>query len=335
MLGKKSWNVYNVANIEKVKRDESAAATREADEERHMQEVDAERRIQLLRGVRAEPTLDDKARSKQTGNPSERDIEPGRERKRRRMNGENDTDRAMRLVKEHKTKVSRTQDEIAKINSDAPLIDLNGHINLFPIDNSRHHSLKNPEAEADATKKKKDYEDQYTLRFSNAAGLKQAIDQKPWYQDASIDVERDDKLPRKDVWGNHDPGRKERAKMRTAAEDPMAVMQKGIEGVRQAHGDKRKWREERDQEVAELMEKDRRMRKMESRHNSDGLDDFSLDTVGSDRAGMGSRHSRNHKSSRRHRTKDRGKSQGKHSNKDEVGWKVGLGGRYSNQFTYA
>lgn len=50
LLGKKSWNVYNTDNIERVRRDEAAARAREEADEQRMQEEDAERRLKILRG---------------------------------------------------------------------------------------------------------------------------------------------------------------------------------------------------------------------------------------------------------------------------------------------
>ena len=50
LLGKKSWNVYNTDNVERVRRDEADARAREEAAEQLMQEQDAERRIALLRG---------------------------------------------------------------------------------------------------------------------------------------------------------------------------------------------------------------------------------------------------------------------------------------------
>ncbi|CCF31962.1 hypothetical protein CH063_00727, partial [Colletotrichum higginsianum] len=55
LLGKKSWNVYNADNIARVRRDEAAAKAKEEAEEQRMQEVDAERRLAILRGEAPPP----------------------------------------------------------------------------------------------------------------------------------------------------------------------------------------------------------------------------------------------------------------------------------------
>lgn len=57
LLGKKSWNVYNTDNVERVRCDEAKAAEREELEEQRMQEIDAARRTALLRGETPPPRL--------------------------------------------------------------------------------------------------------------------------------------------------------------------------------------------------------------------------------------------------------------------------------------
>ncbi|KAL8692482.1 MAG: hypothetical protein Q9224_003946, partial [Gallowayella concinna] len=63
-----------------------------------MQEVDAERRIQVLRGLRSDastadqPAIDPAAQQEETSHK--------RERKRRKLAGEDDTDRDLRFARE-------------------------------------------------------------------------------------------------------------------------------------------------------------------------------------------------------------------------------------------
>ncbi|KAL9133302.1 MAG: hypothetical protein Q9175_005514 [Cornicularia normoerica] len=259
LLGKKSWNVYNADNIAKVKRDEAAAAARDEAEEQRMQEVDAERRIQILRGLPVEAPsapVDEERIGRR------REDRPDRERKRRRIAGEDDTDRDIRFAQENNAlvPVKAEMQMKSKKSSDAPITDVKGHINLFPVDGTRHHAPKNAEVEAEKAKKQKEFEDQYTMRFSNAAGFKQAIGQKPWYHNVNVigDEGGEVAAPSKDVWGNEDPRRKERAKMRTVADDPLAAIQKGVAGVRKVERERQKWKEEKDREIRELEEAERR-----------------------------------------------------------------------------
>ena len=279
LLGKKSWNVYNADNIAKVKRDEAAAAAREADEEQRMQEVDAERRIQILRGIRPDP-LPETHESAEIVHRSSHDRRP--DRKRRRLAGEDDTDRDLRIAKENSEAAERSTQALAISNkkSDAPLTDSKGHINLFPDEGSKRKAPKNAEAEAEASKKKKEYEDQYTMRFSNAAGFKESIGQKPWYSSAgNIQTGEDAEEPvSKDVWGNEDPRRKERAQMRLVSDDPMAMIQKGVSDLRQVEKERKKWQAERDKEMKELDEVQRRHKRRKRRSAEEvDLEGFSLE----------------------------------------------------------
>ncbi|EFQ31163.1 blastn match against entry EMBL [Colletotrichum graminicola] len=179
LLGKKSWNVYNADNIARVRRDEAAAKAKEEAEEQRMQEIDAERRLAILRGE--EPpslppteTLEDETR------PRDRDAVPiGRERKKRKRVGEDDTDFELRVAKERAATVQTATQTLRKSTSSAPIVDNAGHIDLFGEERKQGRHLKNEEAEKEAAKKKKELEDQYTMRFSNAAGRDGLVG--PWY----------------------------------------------------------------------------------------------------------------------------------------------------------
>ena len=276
LLGKKSWNVYNADNIERVKRDEAAAAAREAAEEQRMQEADAEHRIRILRGLQVDPLPKDQG----VEAISRSYDESNHKRKRRRLAGEDDTDRDLRIARENNQAASKS--EIAPVkyarNNDAPLTDHKGHINLFPNDSSRHRGPKNPEAEAEAAKKKKEFEDQYTLRFSNAAGFKQSVGQNPWYSSGAAAVDGEQTIS-KDVWGNEDPRRKEREQMRLASDDPMAIIQKGVSDLKKVERERQRWKEERDRDLKELVASEKREKKKRHRkeREDDDLQDFSLD----------------------------------------------------------
>ena len=341
LLGKKSWNVYKTANIERVKRDEESAAAREAAEEQRMQEVDAERRVQTLQGLRVDPlpAVSDSP-SGTTGRREHNDVS-GRERKRRKIEGENITEREIRYVQE--TQLAKSAEEGGQTRrqktSDAPLTDRAGHINLFPIERPQRNGLKNPEAEAEAAAKKQEYEDQYKMRFSNAAGLKQAIGQKPWYHSMMGPEKEGEELVSKDVWGNEDPRRKERQQMRIAADDPLAMIQKGVQDLRHVEKQRKRWLEERKHEMEELAKDERRRAKKQKKSRIKGLE-HSV-----------SGHHRNHNDHRRHHyhSKERAHRSGsrdrdwdknrsdKHDSKSKgtIGWEAGPGGRYSSQFAEA
>ena len=321
LLGKKSWNVYNADNIARVKQDEAAAKAREAAEEQRMQEVDAERRIQILRGLHPDdlPAIPPAAEETRTRR------EPGRDRKRRRIAGEDDTDRDLRLAREHNDAASRSTQALAKPvrSSDAPLTDHKGHINLFPAEGSRHHAPKNAEAEAEAAKKKKEFEDQYTMRFSNAAGFKQSIGQQPWYSSTGAvnDGEEGADAVSKDIWGNEDPRRKEREKLRIASDDPMAAIKKGVAQLRQVERERQRWKEERDRELRDIVEAEtrREKKKRERPKVTDDLENFSLNDTNADKDVARSHHrGRHHRRSershhRRHRSRSHHRSKSSRS----------------------
>ena len=338
LLGKKSWNVYNIANIEKVKKDEEAAAAREAAEEQRMQEVDAERRVQTLRGLRADPlpAVSENASSR-TGRREHKDVS-GRDRKRRKIEGENVTDREIRYVQE--TQLVKSANEGGNLRrrktSDAPLTDPAGHINLFPTEGAQRNGPKNPEAEAEAAVKKREYEDQYTMRFSNAAGFKQAIDQKPWYHCMTGPEKESEEVVSKDVWGKEDPRRKERQQMRAAADDPLAIIHRGVQDLRQVEKQRKRWLEERQHEMEELAKADRRRAKKRKVLHDDIPEHIDFNEQRS-RHEHRPHHSYSKEHTHRRRSRDRNKDK-RHSNrrsskpKGTIGWEAGPGGRYSSQF---
>lgn len=234
-----------------------------------MQEADAERRIQILRGQQiAPPPIDEKEEDEPKW---DRRNGSGRDRKRRRIAGEDDTDREIRFAQEDRNGLPAKAEMqmTSKKSSDAPLTDAAGHINLFPSENKSHKEVKNVEAEGEKARRRKEYEDQYTVRFSNAAGFKQAVDQKPWYENTVTGTSLKDVpvVSSKDVWGNEDPRRQEREKMRMAADDPLAIMRNGAAGVREAEEQRTKWRETKAREIREIEDDDRKRDKRRRRHD--------------------------------------------------------------------
>ncbi len=292
-----------------------------------MQEADAERRIQILRGL---PAVDAPRRSRSPAPASnegsrERDGHDNggrRDRKRRRIAGEDDTERDIRFALEDSATASSRQKLSLKPSraTDVPLTDRNGHINLFPTPPSRRQVSKNPEAEAEAARKKREFEDQYTMRFSNAGGFKNAIGAKPWYHSMSADADHGEKEAEgtepvsKDVWGNEDPRRKERERARLAADDPLAIIQKGVSGLREIERERKKWKAEKERETQELLreekknKKKRKPRREKRRTNydddDDDLENFSLEhphAADTRTSTHESSHQHNHHDHRHHR----------------------------------
>lgn len=262
MLGKKSWNVYNADNIARVRRDEAAAQAAEEAEEQRMQEIDAQRRLAILRGEAPPPVEEDK----DDGEPGHlvrstctpRNARDGDVRRKRKRSGEDDTDFELRLARDkNETQVSHERPQ----TSSAPIVDRAGHIDLFGDERSRAHAQKNDEAEKEARKKKREYEDQYTMRFSNAAGKEGLA--RPWY--SQQDMMALGEAPSKDVWGNEDPRRKAREAQRLVVNDPLAMMKQGAAKVREVREERKKLQLEREEELRRLRKEDRR-REKERRH---------------------------------------------------------------------
>lgn len=314
-----------------------------------MQEVDADRRMQILRGL---PVKAPSAPIQEERIEQSYENKPAPERKRRRIAGEDDTDRDIRFAQENNalTPAKAEMQMKSKKSSDAPITDVKGHINLFPVNGTRQNAPKNAEVEAEKAKKQKEFEDQYTMRFSNAAGFKQAMSQKPWYNKigSTGDEGGEVEMPPKDVWGNEDPRRKEREKLRIVADDPLAAIQKGVAGLREVEREKKKWKEEKDREIRELEEVERRReRRREKRRDADDLEAFNLDDGAKVDESTRRHHHRSkddlstHSHRRRSRSPDRSRHRSHHHRhrpviiNNSTGWQVGPGGRYSSQFTHA
>jgi hypothetical protein len=268
--------------------------------------------MQILRGeiptpsaIEEAPTESNSARKRERGG-----YGSGRERKRRKRAGENDTDFEMRVARED-------QDGIADINKQlvlrkdtgVPLVDHKGHIDLFPQEHSSGRPEKNAEAEKEAAKKKKEYEDQYMMKFSNAAGFKQSLD-APWYSKSTSSKEIiEENQPGKDVWGNEDPRRKEREIARMVSSDPLAMMKAGAKQARQVKQERERWRLEKEREIRELEEAEAVRKRNKRKYDDDeDLQSFRLDDEKErpriEREASSSRRHRNSSRERRHHRKE-------------------------------
>ena len=311
LLGKKSWNVYNPANVERVKRDEAEAAAREAAEEQLNQEIDSERRIRILRGLPVED-ISAQAEEPQGEKRRARRDENNSQRKRRKLAGEDDTDRDIRYAKEDRElTLQRIEEAPLRKKTNVSLTDSNGHLNLFTFEARRNERSGNAEAAAEDAKKKKEYEDQYTMRFSNAGGFKQDVGKDPWYSaKPSRTEEQPETAVDKDAFGKDDPRRQVRDKRRIAADDPLAAMQKGVQGVRRAEKERREWKRERQREIEDIDREEKRQReerKRSRRYDDSDLDNFRLDNSGSRAERSSERYHRHrHKHGHRHSHQDGG-----------------------------
>ncbi|KAL7624594.1 hypothetical protein AAE478_006161 [Parahypoxylon ruwenzoriense] len=330
LLGKKSWNVYNPKNIERVRQDEAAARAREEAEEERQQEIDAERRLAILRGEvppPLPPAPSPSARDEAPSRKRDRD-EPdasgwGRERRKRKRAGEDDTDFELRLARDRAGAAQTAGSALVTARSDAPLVDHAGHIDLFPEERAHAHgrSQKNEEAEKEAEKKKREYEDQYTMRFANAAGKDGLVG--PWYAkggDTKDIIEGNLEAPSKDVWGNEDPRRKGREAARLVSSDPLAMMKRGAAKVREVEKERRQLNEDKDRELKQLRKEEKRRerrRRREGRAEYDDLEGFSLD--GKSPSHHDRRDDDEHRKRRHHRSQGEDGSSRRHSESRQHG----------------
>ena len=269
-----------------------------------MQEVDAERRIRILRGLPVEEIETSLATVNDEPHPSS-ETYGERDQKRRRRAGEDDTDRDIRYAKEIQSQIHEASTRQShKSSANFPLHDTNGHINLFPEEKSRKSSSRNsrnPEAEQEKAKKSRELEDQYTMRFSNATGFKDAVDKPQWYHSKFV-VDGGHETPSKNVWRDEDPQRRHREQNRMSADDPLASIQRGVKGVRQAAQGRKEWKERQRSEIDEMIKQEQAERKSRKRRNVDELDGFSLD------GGVGEQHRDKNRRKHRHHHRDRDRS---------------------------
>ncbi|KFX96830.1 hypothetical protein V490_03113 [Pseudogymnoascus sp. VKM F-3557] len=315
LLGKKSWNVYNADNIEKVKRDEAIAQAKEEAEEQRMQDIDAARRIAILRGETPPPLEIKDAEAHDESEREPRQRGHARDRKKRKRAGEDDTDFEMRVAKEQKMSAGgETQVVLRKPTTEAPLLDESGHLDLFPSQRPKapkEDDTKKAHAEKELAKRKKEYADNYTVKFSDAAGFKKGLE-NPWYSNgkAGLAVNEPLEVPSKDVWGNQDPRRKEREEKRIVSNDPLAAMKQGAAKVRQVARERKAWQEERDREMMEMERASKHKRRGDP---DDELDGFSLDkpeerSKSRHRDDRRSSHGESRRRSHRDRSRDRERS---------------------------
>ena len=327
LLGKKSWNVYNSDNVERVRQDEARARELEEAEEQRMQEDDAARRIAILRGEQPPELPRSTAEDADLDQSRRQERDDNRPRKRRRLRGEDDTDRDIRYAREDTEAGDKAKKALSKPKDDrdVPLIDHAGHLQLIPELHKKasREIEKNAEAEAEKAKKRKRDEDQYTMRFSNAAGFNNGM-QKPWYATSKQSAAAESMsnalvladVQDKDVWGNEDPRRKERERSRISSSDPFAAMQQAQRQLKQSERDKENWKKERGLEIEELKRAEERRRRESKNRDRDeeSLEGFNLDASAASKHGRSDRErdSRRHHHRHRHGSRSRDRSRDRH-----------------------
>ncbi|KAI9652839.1 MAG: hypothetical protein M1831_006364 [Alyxoria varia] len=315
ILPKKSWNPYSPAAIARVRADEAAAEERQKTEDLRQIERDAQRRLALLRGESPPPPEEDEKAegAGSTGFSRGASRVGGREgdekRKWRKLAGEDDTDRDMRLALEaaaprdghdsRHEKGKESKSSKGKKERDAPITDREGHIQLFTApQHERGPSKTENSHEAKAEHHNRERDEEGAMRFSDAAGYRKHVKDSPWYTDehraqkAGREVGRGVDIlsgsrTRSDVSENRkieqsEERRQQRAEARMNAADPITAMISAQTQLKRVKNDKTSRRREREKELEDLMkEQDRQIRKRRRREKhgeeQDGLEDFSLD----------------------------------------------------------
>ncbi|KAK1776337.1 hypothetical protein QBC45DRAFT_219681 [Copromyces sp. CBS 386.78] len=270
LLGKKSWNVYNTDNVARVRRDEAEARAREEAEEQRMQQVDAERRLAILRG-QVPPPLEEPVASADTSSEQgrrHRGRDPLTEGRKRKRAGEDDTDFEMRVARERAMAGASAARELSgpvvkstSITTAASLVDSRGHITLFAEEELRL-AEKDEKLETEAAKRKREEAEQHQVRFTSAVGRDAEgllAKNSPWYATPDGDVAA--LVPSKNVFGKQDPGRKAREVERLSASDPLAMMKRGAKMVREINKERERENEERERALRELRKEERRREK--------------------------------------------------------------------------
>ena len=266
-----------------------------------MQDEDATRRVDLLRGI---PTSASPSKSRESGGIGESEEGSKPHHKRRRIAGEDETDREIRFAKEDAALIDARALLLTRHVVEDSLRDQRGHINLIPVE-AGGHGGKNTDAEAEKAKTKREYEDQYTLRFSNAAGPQKSME-TPWYSSTSRYEPGPGSARNQNVWGNEDARRQEREKRRLDTSDPLAAIKKGVTQLRVAEKHRQDWLQEREDDMRQLDEgagKTSQCQGGEKLDDESSLGGFKLDSNGQhqSRRHLRARHNhRNRRSPRSH-----------------------------------
>ncbi|KIX03459.1 uncharacterized protein Z518_07011 [Rhinocladiella mackenziei CBS 650.93] len=262
LLGKKSWNVYNPANIERVRRDQAEARRREEENERRELKDAADARLQLLKH---EPKETSRISSEQDGTLDSAVSGRGSynvRMQKRKLPGEDDTDRDIRIARETTSTsyldASTSTYKRRRSDKEDSLVDANGNISLIPVPNQSEAS--------NISHKSRLEEDPYTVYLSHATGKGKDSGDTPWY--SAVPVARPGggiSSRATEPWGDDSPQRRAREAARVSAIDPLAVMKKGVKQLREAEKHRKEWMTQRERDLKEVEDLAREEKEEEER----------------------------------------------------------------------
>ncbi|EXJ88067.1 hypothetical protein A1O1_04995 [Capronia coronata CBS 617.96] len=260
LLGKKSWNVYNPANIERVRHDEAEAQKAAEEREKRAIQDEADARIRLLQGKTTDKATLERDGASDNGLDADGGVGVGvkesldisriKRIQKRRLAGEDDTDRDIRIARQTQQLAStapKRQRVSDKNDDDISIVDANGNISLVPVPTTQQQEPKKPLRVED---------DPYTVYLSHAAGRGKGAADKPWYSSTSdgnvlAGVNREMEESRAE-WGDSSRRRRDRDAMRIAANDPLAMMKQGVKQLREAERLRKEWMEQRERDLREV-----------------------------------------------------------------------------------
>jgi len=298
LLGKKSWNVYNASAIAKVRADESAAAAREEAQNERELAWQADVRLAFLRGLpppERPAELDEDVvhqddgkagriqRREQAGEDGASSALRAEKRRMRRREGEDDTERDIRLAREDLGGVSGTESAANKrgggkstrVEALLPLTDAGGHIQLFaperpaPASASSSGKPQREDPEQALRKRQQEEREAGSLRFSEAGPNRGHPSSRPWYTGAGAGTQDAEEVGR-NAFGREDAGRKGRDAARVSAADPMAVMMVAQRKLKEVERERERWKLEREKEVGLVRDYD--IERGDRRHRHSGRD---------------------------------------------------------------
>jgi len=253
-----------------VRRDEAEAQAREAEEERKQQESHADRRLCLLRGQAEEAAPGVRLVTEHKAPSRDHDHR----RKRRRLAGEDDTDRDIRLAREDAL-LPEHGNEIC--DGQHTLVDRDGHVDLMTEQHDRSRQM-NDSARSKVVDKVHPGDALNGVRLVDAVSRYDGANQ-PWYTSTRSGLVHQEAVS-KDVWGKEDPRRRAREERRLDASDPLAAIKKGVKQLRQAEQSREEWKRQREKdlnEVEELAKRERRRRRRRYKADENSLEDLKLD----------------------------------------------------------